>query len=299
MAGKIFVNYRRDDERAAAARVRDRLATAFGRANVFMDVDNLVAGQRFDRELEKALAETDVFIAVIGARWMQLLADRQAAGERDYVREEIAGALQRDMVVIPVLIERAPLPRGDALPQDIRALVLHQKHSVEHDQFGRDVASLIEAIRSARKSVRNATGRPEFAARWGWFAVALLLLGIAVAAGGYVFKSVTPLPVATGALERAWGKAKALLGQSKDAAQKGMEAAKPMVDKAKEAVGTAAATAKEAVKKPSRTRDEPSERTRGKPDPPERTREKYDPPLREAPSDGTRGLSPPAAPPGQ
>jgi len=167
------------------------------------------------------------------------------------------------------------------------------------DQFGRDVASLIEAIRSARKSVRNATGRPEFAARWGWFAAALLLLGIAVAAGGYVFKSVTPLPVATGALERAWGKAKALLGQSKDAAQKGMEAAKPMVDKAKEAVGTAAATAKEAVKKPSRTRDEPSERTRGKPDPPERTREKYDPPLREAPSDGTRGLSPPAAPPGQ
>ena len=55
--GKIFVNYRRDDERAVAARVRDRLAATFGDANVFMDVDHLLAGQRFDQELEKALAE--------------------------------------------------------------------------------------------------------------------------------------------------------------------------------------------------------------------------------------------------
>lgn len=52
MAGKIFVNYRRDDVRDVAARVRDRLAQTFGGANVFMDVDNLMAGQRFDRELE-------------------------------------------------------------------------------------------------------------------------------------------------------------------------------------------------------------------------------------------------------
>lgn len=64
MAGKIFVNYRRDDSQADAARVRDRLVAAFGVANVFMDVDNLLAGQRFDKELEKALAQCDVFVAV-------------------------------------------------------------------------------------------------------------------------------------------------------------------------------------------------------------------------------------------
>ena len=60
MAGKIFINYRRDDARDMAARVRDRLAQAFGKSNVFMDVDNLMAGQRFDMELDKALAKTDV-----------------------------------------------------------------------------------------------------------------------------------------------------------------------------------------------------------------------------------------------
>jgi TIR domain-containing protein len=72
MPGKIFVNYRRDDARDMAARIRDRLAATFGASNVFMDVDNLLAGQRFDRELEKALGQTDVFLAVIGPRWPEL-----------------------------------------------------------------------------------------------------------------------------------------------------------------------------------------------------------------------------------
>ncbi len=47
VAGKIFINYRRDDAKAEAARLRDRLAQAFGAANVFMDVDNLLAAGQF------------------------------------------------------------------------------------------------------------------------------------------------------------------------------------------------------------------------------------------------------------
>jgi len=58
MAGKIFINYRRDDEPAFAARVRDALVATFGKSNLFMDMDNLLAGQRFERELAKALAES-------------------------------------------------------------------------------------------------------------------------------------------------------------------------------------------------------------------------------------------------
>jgi formylglycine-generating enzyme required for sulfatase activity len=178
MPGKIFVNYRRDDERSMAARIRDRLAASFGDANVFMDVDNLLAGQRFDRELEKALGQTDVFLAVIGPRWLELLAERQASGERDYVREEIAGALQRGIVVIPVLIDRTALPRADALPGDIRDLVLHQKHAITHERFGRDVEDLVEAIRFVRKAARAEAGGGGAAIRWvGAAALAALVLG--------------------------------------------------------------------------------------------------------------------------
>jgi hypothetical protein len=183
MPGKIFVNYRRDDARDMAARIRDRLAATFGAANVFMDVDDLLAGQRFDTELEKALDETDVFLCVIGSRWTDLLAARQASGEHDYVREEIAGALQRGIIVIPVLIERTPLPRASRLPQDIRGLVLHQTHEIAHARFGRDVAELVEAIRLIRKAARVEAGGKGTVVRWiGAFVLAALVLGGSVLA---------------------------------------------------------------------------------------------------------------------
>jgi len=84
---KIFVNYRRDDVAGDARGVRDGLAAKFGKSNVFMDIDNLLAGQRFDQELAKALGTCDILIAIIGPRWMELMQARKASGERDYVRE--------------------------------------------------------------------------------------------------------------------------------------------------------------------------------------------------------------------
>ena len=180
MPAKIFINYRRDDVAGDARGIREALAARFGKANVFMDVDNLLAGQRFDRELEKALAQCGVLISVIGPRWMDLLIAKAKSGERDYVREEIAVALKRGITVIPVRAGRegglAPLPRPDALPADIRDLVLHQKQDVAHERFGRDITQLIESI----DIIQNG-GRPPV--RWGRLAAALVAVLIAVGLG--------------------------------------------------------------------------------------------------------------------
>ncbi|MFM1815240.1 MAG: hypothetical protein RLZ98_1935, partial [Pseudomonadota bacterium] len=204
MAGKIFISYRRDDEPAFAARVRDGLAQKFGRGSVFMDVDELLAGQRFDEELAKALSQCDVLIAIIGPRWMDLLTERAAAGERDYVREEIAEALRRKIVVVPVRVGREgaipPLPRQDNLPDDVRELVLYQKHDVTHERFGRDIAELNEAITTVRR-----TRRPERVSGGGtWWKIAAALLVLGGGAGGYAYYGAdlfkrpnTPVPVAT------------------------------------------------------------------------------------------------------
>jgi TPR repeat protein len=150
--GKIFVNYRRGDVPGDARGVCDRLERAFGKANVFMDVDRLLAGQRFDRELDKALSQCNVLIAVIGPRWMESLSTHAREGDRDFVRDEIAAALSRDIVVIPVLIGRQgympSLPRKDDLPEDIRDLVLYQKHDIAHESFNRDADHLTAAIQS-------------------------------------------------------------------------------------------------------------------------------------------------------
>ncbi len=146
MNGKVFVSYRRLDDKNAAARIRDRLAHEFGADNVFMDVDNLLPGQRFDQELDKSLGRSSVLLAIIGAKWVELLGQR-GSGEADYVQQEIASALSRGLTVIPVMIENAPLPSAEELPEDLRSLVLHQKLDVRYESFGRDVDQLVSALR--------------------------------------------------------------------------------------------------------------------------------------------------------
>lgn len=177
MAGKIFVSYRRDDSRADARGIRDRLARVYGERNVFMDVDKLKPGQRFDVALADAMAQCEVLICVIGPRWLELLEQRMATGDRDYVREEVASALHRGVLVIPVVIDRTSLPKPDQLPDDIRNLVLHQKHDITHERFGRDVQDLIDAINAERRDRRTARAvRPYLEHAWIGAAVGLVLL---------------------------------------------------------------------------------------------------------------------------
>ncbi len=192
MPGRIFISYRRDDVPGDARGLRDGLATRFGKSSIFMDVDNLLAGQRFDEELAKALASCDVFLAVIGPRWMEQLAARTASGERDYVREEIAAALKRRIVVIPVRVGREgqmpPLPRAGDLPDDIRDLVHYQKQDVAHERFGRDIAELVSAIRLVRQGGRRALP-------WRSLAAACALL--AMLGGAVMLTNLFPLDPST------------------------------------------------------------------------------------------------------
>jgi len=171
MPNRIFISYRREDGAASARSICDRLTQVFGSANVFMDVNSLVAGQRFDVELNKALGQCKVFLAIIGPRWMELLEKRESEGEHDYVRQELATALKRNMVVIPVLAEGARLPRNASLPSDISAIVMHQKQEVSHERFAHDVNDLVRAIRLG-------AGQSE-GSKWRYWAGAAAVIAIA------------------------------------------------------------------------------------------------------------------------
>lgn len=149
----IFVNYRRDDVPGDARGIYEALAARFGRSSVFIDVQNLSAGQRYDKKLEAALSTCDVFVAVVGQRWMSLLKARAEAGHSDHALEEISVALKRGIVVIPVCVghvSRIPeLPRRDELPVEIQDMLLYQKHEISHEHFQRDASDLARAIESA------------------------------------------------------------------------------------------------------------------------------------------------------
>lgn len=118
MAGKIFVNYRRDDSASQALNVAQYLEREFGSANVFLDIDRLRAGQKFPQVLEERLTQSRVMLAVIGPSWLTV---SNEAGERrlddpeDWVRLEISRALARGIPVIPVLVGGAiRAPTGTA-----------------------------------------------------------------------------------------------------------------------------------------------------------------------------------------
>src|ERR1700689_4651213 len=127
MTGKVFISYRRDDSAGHAGRVRDRLEGEFGQDLLFMDVDAIPLGMNFIKILREEVAKCDVLLAVIGPHWIEARdkqGNRRLDDPHDYVRVEIAAALQRDIPVIPVLLDGAEMPRADQLPKEISELAL-------------------------------------------------------------------------------------------------------------------------------------------------------------------------------
>src|SRR5215469_4681140 len=125
MAGKIFINYRRDDSPGTAGRLHDRLAQTFGRNNLFMDVDHIPAGVDFVEYLHSQVAACRVFLAVIGRNWLDAKDDdgrRRLDNPDDFVAIEIAAALSRDIRVIPVLVDGALMPKARDLPEPLKPL---------------------------------------------------------------------------------------------------------------------------------------------------------------------------------
>ena len=152
MAGAIFINYRRDDSTSFAGRLHDRLSQDFGRENIFMDVDHIPAGVDFVVHLNNQVAACKVLLVVIGSKWLRA---KDASGHRrldqpsDFVAVEIAAALSRDILVIPVLTDGARMPKESELPDALKSLARRQAIDVRQEHFGRDAEALVERIRVA------------------------------------------------------------------------------------------------------------------------------------------------------
>ena len=104
--GQIFISYRRDDAAGYARAVYDELARCFGAGRVFIDVDDINAGQPFSEVIQRSVGESAVLLALIGKRWH---GPREGSAPRiseagDLVRQEVAAALAKGIRVIPVLL---------------------------------------------------------------------------------------------------------------------------------------------------------------------------------------------------
>ena len=129
----IAISYRRDDSLPIAGRLYDRLEQQFGRQNVFMDFDSIRPGFDFRDQIKETIERSKVVIAIIGPHWLGEQDDgsRRIDYPTDFVRLEVAHALQRGIPVIPVLLNDTPMPASETLPSDIQALAF--RHALPLD----------------------------------------------------------------------------------------------------------------------------------------------------------------------
>ena len=147
MAGKIFINYRRGDDPGFAQALYQRLKPDFPPGDLLMDVEgHIKPGDDFVAVLNRQVAACDVLLALIGVRWADLMAQRVDAPE-DFVAIEIKAALDQGKRVVPVLVGGAAMPRADALPEAIRALVRLHAVGVRHERFEADCQGLVTALK--------------------------------------------------------------------------------------------------------------------------------------------------------
>jgi TIR domain len=147
-----------------AGRLYDRLAVRLGEDQVFMDVDTIALGVDFAEVISQAVSTCEVLLAVIGPRWLTATDQegrRRLDDPEDIVRLEVAAALERDIRVIPILVEGAVMPRRQELPEALVGLARRNALILRHESFRSDADRLLAAIEPIlRPPVASATTFP-------------------------------------------------------------------------------------------------------------------------------------------
>ena len=161
--GGIFISYRRGDAEGQARALSIELANYVGDGSVFMDVDSIALGRDFRQSLHESLESCDALLALIGPSWLDV---KDAAGTRrlddpaDFVRQEIAAALKRNIPVTPVLLQGALMPMQERLPDDLKDLAFRNGFELSHTRWHSDARELVQRLGLANDSV-DAQGKTQ------------------------------------------------------------------------------------------------------------------------------------------
>ena len=195
---KIFINYRREDASGYAGRLYEWLSERFDSDRVFMDISAIKPGVDFITAIETEVAACEVVLVIIGRKWLDCAAgdQRRLDNPKDFVRLEIAAALSRNTLVIPVLVDDAPMPREQDLPDDLKPLARRHALEISDERWEFDVGRLIDTLEErlekrssrviARQQVKRSSPRHgDFRRYWQMFPVRLMA-GLLVLTGAII-----------------------------------------------------------------------------------------------------------------
>jgi hypothetical protein len=148
----IFISYRVKDTQIATGRLVDTLKLQFDESQIFMDIDKIEPGLDFTQVIGKYLNSSEVMLVIIGPDWRAYNAEKQSYRineSTDWVRKEIASALERDIRVIPVLLDGGQMPEEDEVPDDLKPLLLRQAYEISNKRWKYDCDQLIITLKKA------------------------------------------------------------------------------------------------------------------------------------------------------
>lgn len=147
--GRVFISYRRQDARGRAGRLADNLRIYLGHEYIFLDTDDILPGTDYLTGSLNAVAQSQIVLAIIGTEWLTV---RNQAGQirlmdpADLLRRELKIALERNLTVIPILIDDAKMPRQSDIPSDIRAFTRKNAIEIRDTRWTYDVRFLADLL---------------------------------------------------------------------------------------------------------------------------------------------------------
>jgi hypothetical protein len=125
VAERSIFSYRRGDADGHARALHAYLARRFDEDRLFLDRSSIEGGDVFPDKLRDAVVGCKVLLALIGPSWLDAKGPtgmRRLDDLNDFVRQEIALALEHGKRVIPVLFDDTPMPSAGQLPGALRDL---------------------------------------------------------------------------------------------------------------------------------------------------------------------------------
>jgi TIR domain-containing protein len=198
VSARVFISYRREDTAAAAGRVYDHLCQALSPANVFMDVSAIRGGEDFERKMLSELERSDTVLVFIGKKWLDVQSGEgrpRIWEDRDYVRTEVRVALNREILVIPILVDGALMPRSNLLPDDVGGIARRNAMLLRHESFAEDVEGIVRAILGLPEKERPWNRRGTIRAKLVYSAAGLLLAAVLMAIGALLHLWILARPL--------------------------------------------------------------------------------------------------------
>jgi pterin-4a-carbinolamine dehydratase len=157
----VFISYRRADSSAASRWLYDAIQRTFGPDSVFMDTEAIRVSADWPKAIHQGLQKATHLIAVIGSQWLRVTDDygrRRIDRDDDWVRAEIATALQHRKRILPIVLAPNGMPRAEALPEEIGKLAYVQAFELRNDRWESDLSLLVRELEKQGFKPATASG---------------------------------------------------------------------------------------------------------------------------------------------